>query len=342
MNNTPTGLSRRRYSMVYAMNDQSNARQQTHRGNAASQFIDAAALMQIKSLELRAKTVVNGLWSGIHRSPLHGFSAEFTEYRDYSPGDDLRYLDWRVYARSDRYFVKRFEDETSLRCHFLLDLSRSMGFAGGDYSKAEYAKTLTASFAHFLLSQRDSVGLATFSSRVEGFIPARHRTGHLRRLLLALDRPAAGEETDLVRPLTEIAERVKKRGLLVLVSDLLAPLETFRKELGYLTALGHEAVIFQVLDPAELSLEFENAAWFQDIESGRELYVDPQRARRDYQRRLAEHLDRIRMASESLGITYRLVSTGEPLELVLGDFLRTRRHCVAGGRGGRQSGRVAA
>src|SRR5215471_14218143 len=189
-----------------------------------SSLIDPRTLMSIRNLELRARVVVEGFWSGIHRSPYHGFSAEFTEYRQYTPDDDPRYLDWKVFARSDRYFIKKFEDETNLRCYVLSDQSRSMSYGSIGYTKAEYASTLAATLAYFLYLQGDAVGLLTFDEQLRDYLPARHRTGHLRHLMLALERPAQGKGTDLAAPIQRVLEIVRKRGLLVLVSDFLAPL----------------------------------------------------------------------------------------------------------------------
>lgn len=292
-------------------------------------FIDPAALMQIRSLELRAKGVVEGFLTGLHRSPYHGFSVEFTEYRQYVPGDDPRYLDWRLYARSDRYFIKRFEDETNLRCYLLVDTSKSMSYGSLAYTKAEYARTLAATLGYFLTLQRDAVGLARFDAEIDEFLPARYRPGHLRRLLLALERPAEGTSTDLSRPLDQAAERIRKRGLLVLISDLLAPLDELQTRLGYFRARGHEVVIFQTLDPAELTLNFERPALFHDVESGREVYVDPAASRRDYLQRLQTHLDRIRHICEGLGIDNRLTPTDQPLETALSEFLRSRERTLS-------------
>src|SRR4051812_45515174 len=164
---------------------------------SAAKLIDPQALMTIRSLELRARAVVEGFWSGLHRSPYHGFSVEFTEYRQYTPGDDPRYLDWRVFARRDRYFIKKFEDETNLRCHLLVDQSRSMGYGSRDYTKAHYAATLAATLGYFLHQQGDAVGLLTFADDVRAYLPARHRAGHLRHLMLALEKPADGRATNL-------------------------------------------------------------------------------------------------------------------------------------------------
>jgi uncharacterized protein (DUF58 family) len=304
-------------------------------------YVDPHALMRIKSLQLRAKVVVEGFYTGMHRSPYHGFSVEFSEYRQYTPGDDPRYLDWKLYARSDRYYVKRFEDETNLRCHLLVDMSRSMGFGSADYTKADYAKTAAATLAYFLSIQRDAVGILAFDEQVTEYLPPRFRPGHMHRLMLALERPLAGTGTDLSKPLERVAELVTKRGLVVLISDLLAPIETLQTHLGYLHSRGHEVVVFRVLDPAEMDFAFDKPAMFHDLESGRELYVDPLAARQEYLRRFGEHRDGIRKACMSLGIDLYEATIDRPLELVLFDFLNSRmkrgrrvtRHAGRGGRG---------
>lgn len=290
----------------------------------ASGHIDPATLMRIKSLELRAKTVVEGFQTGLNRSPYHGFSVEFTEYRQYSPGDDPRYLDWKLYARSDRYYVKRFEDETNLRCHLVLDQSRSMSYGSLDYTKADYCRTLAATLAYFLCTQRDAVGMCTFDEHVQEFIPARYRVGQLRRLLVALERPETGRSTDLASPLERVAEQVRKRGLLVLISDLLASLDNIHTKLSHLRARGHEVVVFHVLDPAELTLAFDQPALFYDVESGREIYVDPAAVRDRYRKQLEAHIEAVRTDCDRLGIQYQQFTTDTPLELALAEFLRSR------------------
>lgn len=280
--------------------------------------------MAIRNLELRARTVVEGFWHGIHRSPYHGFSVEFTEYRPYAEGDDPRYLDWRLVARTDRYFIKKFEDETNLRCSLLVDGSRSMTFGSGAYTKADYARTLAATLAYFLSHQGDATGLLTFDEQVREYLPARNRPGHLRHLMLALEKPAHGTSTDVITPLRRIAELVRKRSLIVLISDLLAPLETLASALGLLTASRHEVIVFQVLDPAERTFDFDQAARFLDIETGRDLFLDPSLARADYVRRLEAHLESVRASCEGLGISHVLLDTSKPLELALFDFLKAR------------------
>ena len=250
-------------------------------------FLDPAALMSIRKLELRARTVVEGFWHGLHRSPYHGFSVEFTEYRPYTPGDDPRYLDWKLVGRTDRYYIKKFEDETNLRCHLLVDASKSMTYGSRSYTKLDYARTFAATLGYFLAQQGDATGLLTFDERVREYLPARHRPGHLRHLMLALEKPAAGTTTDLVAPLRRIAELTRKRGLIILMSDLLAPIESLEAALAMLTASRHEVIVFQVLDPAELNFDFTAAARFLDLETGRDLFLEPSLARADYQRKLS-------------------------------------------------------
>ncbi len=298
------------------------------RGGGGS-FIDPHALMRIKSLQLRAKVVVEGFFSGLHKSPYHGFSVEFSEYRQYTPGDDPRYLDWRLFARSDRYYIKRFEDETNLRCYLLVDLSRSMGYGSVGYSKIEYARTAAATLAYFMATQRDATGLVTFDERIAEYLPARYRPGHLHRLMMCLERAVAGNSTDLTAPLEQVAATVRKRGLVVLVSDLLAPLDRLQKNLGYLRSQGHEVVLLRVLDPAEIDFQFEKPAMFVDLESGRDLYVDPAAARQQYLNNFSKHAEAIERSCRDLGIDHHLISTRRPLELALFDFLKARSH---GGR----------
>lgn len=293
-------------------------------GSGRGALIDPKTLMSIRNLELRARVVVEGFWHGLHRSPYHGFSVEFSEYRQYSPGDDPRYLDWRLFARSDRYFIKKFEDETNLRCHLVVDQSRSMAYGSLGYTKAQYAATLAATLAYFLSLQGDAVGLLTFDERIRDYLPARHRPGHLRHLMLKLEQPAAGASTDLVAPLHRIVRTVKKRALLILISDLLSPIGSLEKDLTALAACGHEVVLFHVLDPAEVTFTFEKAVMFEDVESGRLLFIDPVTARKNYLKQLDAHNNTIQTACQRLGIWYRRLTTDRPLELALFDFLRER------------------
>ena len=287
-------------------------------------LISPSALMAIKNLELRARIVVEGFWHGIHRSPYHGFSVEFTEYRQYSPGDDPRYLDWRLFARTDRYYIKKFEDETNLRCYLLVDHSRSMDYGTVGYTKSDYANTLAATLAYFLHQQGDAVGLLTFDEQIREYLPARNRIGHLRRLMLHLEQATAGTATDLAAPLKRIVEIVRRRSLMVVISDFLAPIELLERNLTALTASGHEVLLLQVLDPAELAFNFERAVMFRDVESGRDLFIDPATARKEYLRRLNTHNEAVRATCQRLGAGCRSFRTDQALEWAMFDFLRER------------------
>ena len=291
---------------------------------ASRSWVDPKVLMAIQDLEMRARVVVEGFWTGLHRSPYHGFSVEFTEYRAYAPGDDIRYLDWRLLARTDRFYLKKFEDETNLRCHLVVDQSRSMDYGTLGWTKASYANTLAATFAHFLFQQGDAVGLLTFEEKMRDYLPARNRPGHLRQLMVLLERAGTGRATDLLAPLDQAAAILKKRGLVILISDLLAPLEAVEKKLANLLAQGHEVILFQLLDPAEVNFRFDESALFQDIESGRDLYIDPVLAREEYLGRLRAHNATAERTCASLGIAYCPLTTDQPLELALFDFLKKR------------------
>ena len=280
--------------------------------------------MRIKNLEMRAKIVVEGFMSGLHRSPYHGFSVEFTDYRQYSVGDDLRYLDWKLFARQDRYYIKRFEDETNLRCYLLVDMSKSMGFGTIEFNKSEYAKTMAATLAWFLNRQRDAVGLTTFGDRIVDLIPARYRAGHLRRLMVTLENTTSGDSTDLAAPLEQIADSVSKRGLVVLISDLLAPVEQLKQNLGFLRSRGHDIMILRTLDPGEVDLKFDQATMFQDLETGKEIYVDPKTAASDYKKRFNDHETAIKEVCDQLGIDFFQIKTDQPLETALFNLIQVR------------------
>lgn len=277
------------------------------------------------SLELRAKAVVEGFLAGLHRSPYHGYSAEFTEYRQYVAGDDPRYLDWRLLARSDRYYVKRFEDETNLRCYLLVDQSRSMQFGTLGYTKADYARTLAATLAYFLNLQRDAVGLMAFSSGVDEFLPARFRSGWFRRLVSLLQKEGPGKETRLADVLDRAAAQLRQRGFIVLISDMLADLSPLSQGLSYLRAAGQEVAVFQVLDPAEVTFQFRSAAMFEDLESGTELYIDPQLARASYLEKFQAHQSRLAECCRPLGVEFTTLTTDQPLERALFEFLQQRQ-----------------
>jgi uncharacterized protein (DUF58 family) len=292
--------------------------------SSSAPYIDPAALMRIRSLELRAKVIVEGLWKGMHRSPYHGFSVEFSEYRAYAQGDDPRYIDWKVLARTDRTYIKKFEDETNLRCQLVVDHSRSMSYGSGAMTKADYASTFAATLALFLMQQGDAVGVTTFGTKLEDHVPARNRPGHLRRLMLELEKPTSAGATSLDLSVQQLSELVHKRGLICLISDLLAPVEKLERQMGWLGAMGHDIVLFHVMDRAEIDFKFDKSAQFRDAETGTERFVDPASARDGYLKRLEAHRAFIRRACERQGIDYHWCPTDRPLEMTLFDFLSVR------------------
>lgn len=286
--------------------------------------------MRIRSLELRARAVVEGFWRGLHRSPFHGFSVEFSEYRQYTQGDDPRYVDWKVYARSDRHFIKKFEDETSLRAHFFVDQSRSMTFTSGTVRKVDYANTLASSLAYFLSRQGDAIGLTTFHEQIAEQLPARSRPGHLRRFMSMLHRDCKGRATGLSDMLRRVPILCRKRGLIVVVSDFLVPAEEIASGLRALRAGGHDVVLFRILDPVEVSFAFPQAGHFQDAETGREIFVDPAEAGARYRERFAAHEKAIRRVARENRIDWVNLTTDRPLEEALWKFLTRRRRQGSG------------
>ncbi len=302
----------------------------------ASAAFDTAALLSIRNLELRAKIVVEGFWNGMHRSPYHGFSVEFTEYRQYSQGDDPRYLDWRLFARSDRFYIKKFEDETNLRCLLVLDCSASMTFGSSSVHKSSYARTLAASIGYFLHQQGDAVGLLPFDSQTRDYLPPRNRSSHLRHFFVMLQKEHGGKATSFSAPLSQVARVFTKRGLLILVSDFLSPLAELTKGLRELAALGHEIMLFQIMDPKEVDFSFEKPALFEDLEDPRNLFVDPDAVRPQYLAGLQSHQAALEATCRSSGISRHLFRTDTPLQSALHALLKARskrkkKHTARGG-----------
>lgn len=287
-------------------------------------FLDPAILARIGTLELKARTVVEGFLSGLHRSPFKGFSVEFAEYRQYLPGDDLSTIDWKVYARSDRYYVKKFEEETNVDCHLLLDVSASMGYGSGEVTKLRYGSMLAASLAFLMNRQRDAVALTTFDEAIVTMLPASARPSHLRSILVSLDGIALGRGTDVSKPLHLLADGIGKRGFVVLISDLLDEPERVIDGLRHFRFRGSDVIVFHLLDPAERTFPFERAARFRDIELGDELMAVPSVVRGQYLDALQQAIDRYKRELGSAGIDYSLIDTSTPLEFALMSYLSTR------------------
>ena len=287
-------------------------------------FLDPATLARLGTLELKARTVVEGFLSGLHRSPFKGFSVEFAEYRQYLPGDDLSTIDWKVYARSDRYYVKKFEEETNVDCYLLLDVSASMGYQSRGLTKLRYGSMLAASLAYLMNRQRDAVALTTFDDTISTMLPPSARPSHLRSVLMTLEKLTLGMRTDVSKPLHLLADGIKRRGLVVLISDLLDEPERVIDGLRHFRFRGSDVIVFHLLDRAELTFPFDRAARFRDIELGDELIAVPAVVRQRYLDELNQAIARYRQELGSAGIDYELIETSTPLDFALMSYLSTR------------------
>lgn len=293
-----------------------------------ARYLDPAIVARLGTIDLKAKIIVEGLLTGLHRSPYKGFSVEFAEYRQYLPGDDLATLDWKIYARTDRHVVKKFEEETNLECHVLLDVSRSMGYGSHAVTKLEYGSYLAGALAYLMNRQRDAVGLLTFDDHIRELLPASARPGHLKSVLLTLERITLGTRTDIAKPLNDLVQAIRKRGLVVLISDLLDEPDRIIEGLKHFRYRGTDVVVFQVLDPHELTFPFDQAARFRDLESDREVVAVPAAVRDSYKARLDEMVTTFRTVLGQNGIDYTLLDTSRSLEVALLAYLQTRRRSL--------------
>jgi len=288
-------------------------------------YFDPEDLAGISNLSLRARWVVEGLMSGVHRSRAKGFSVEFEEHREYSPGDEIRRIDWKALGKFDRYFIKEYEDETNLRAYLLLDSSASMDYASDGVTKFDYGCTLTASLAYLILRQQDAAGVVTFSDRIDAFIPPKAKRDYLLQILHALENRGPAGETDVGKILEEIAGQIKRRGLVILVSDLLDEPEKILKGLRLFRFKGNDVIVFHLLDPAELDLPFEGNILFEDLEElNLRVVADPRAIRKTYREVVEEFTSRMRKECHDNVIDYQLISTSTPLDQALASYLSWR------------------
>jgi uncharacterized protein (DUF58 family) len=291
-----------------------------------ARFLDPELLARIGSLELLARAVVEGFMSGLHRSPFTGFSTEFTEYRQYNPGDDLRYLDWRLLGRTDRYFIKKYRADTNTQCHLLIDTSASMNYAhASTVTKLEYAKFLAASLAYLLNRQQDSVGLVAFDQKIHTHVPARNRTGHLRTIFGNLSLLAPGGETRLAESLHQLAEILTRRGIVVMISDFYDQPERLQEAFQHLRFKGHDLIAFHVLDQNELDFEFTDAVLLlEDAETQEQMPVLPDVVMSGYRERMRKHVEEMRRCAAANHVDYEVLTTKQPLDFALFAFLSRR------------------
>ena len=293
-------------------------------------YLRPEAVARLKNMNLVARSVVEGFISGLHRSPYHGFSVEFAEHREYTAGDNLKYLDWLALARTDRYFVKQFEEETNLRAYILLDVSGSMSYgSGGGLTKVEYGSFLAASLAYLMVRQQDSVGLVTFDSDIRDHIPPRGTMVHLNVLLRTLESAQPGSVTQVSNIFHSLAETIKRRGLIVIISDLYDDEREVMRALRHFRHKHHEVVIFHLFDRAELSFPFDRLTQFVDMETSERLQVDPKYVRAEYVNQVESFINQYRKDCSESHIEYVVADTSVPFEYMLTQYLGRRKRFTA-------------
>jgi uncharacterized protein (DUF58 family) len=298
-------------------------------------YLKPDILARITSLGLRAQRVMEGTISGLHRSPLHGVSVEFADYREYAPGDDLKRLDWRAYARSDKFYIKRYEEDTNLRGTILLDASHSMAYGRHGMTKFEYAATLAASMAALCVRQRDAVGLAVFDDAERVFLRPVATQAQLHKIFEVLEKTTPQRTTELGAVMHKVSEQIKSRGLVVVISDLLLDLDVFYKSLGRLQHQGHEILVFQILDPEEIELPFKDSVLFKDIEGSEELFAEPWAFRKAYQAAMERFIGEVGQRCRSGGVDHVLLRTTDDLGLALSHYLHSRQRQASTKHAGR-------
>ncbi|MDA0838860.1 MAG: DUF58 domain-containing protein [Planctomycetota bacterium] len=297
-------------------------------------YLDPEVLQKLGDLELVAREVVEGLRVGSHRSPLKGFSTEFAHHRQYSPGDAIRDIDWRVYGRTDRYYTKLYEAETNFDCYLLIDASASMNYGSGKVSKLEYAKFLAASLAYLVLKQRDSVGLSVFDSEVRAYLPPRSAMGIILQIDRLLRQIQPVERTSIAKQLHDIALLMKRRSFVVLISDLFAEVDDILAGLDHLRFDGHNVVVLHTLDPYELEFPFKGTWRFEGLEGEVPLTTQPERIRDDYMASFNAYLEALRAGCVASQVDYTTVDTSRPLDAVLSEFFFRREATLNGGSAG--------
>ena len=286
-------------------------------------FLDPRVLSRIGSLELIARGVVEGFTNGLHRSPHVGMSMDFAEHRAYMPGDDIRRIDWRLFARTDRYYMKQFEADTNTNCSVLLDVSKSMSFSSGGLSKLDYARYVAACLLYFSHGQRDRVGLVTFDSDIIDFVPPSAK--HLPVVLHTIDRTTPGGQGDLLPPLRKLSEHFRRRSIVVVISDFYEEPARVLDALGHLRNRGNDIIAFHILDPAEVDFPFDGASTFEDLESGERIPVIPEYLRDQYRDLVSNHLAELSRLCVEQGVDYARFDSSQPLDYVLFDFLARRQ-----------------
>jgi uncharacterized protein (DUF58 family) len=289
------------------------------------QFLHPEAVSRLANMNLIARLVVEGFITGLHRSPYHGFSVEFAEHRQYMPGDDIRHVDWKVYAKTDRFYLKEYEEETNLKSYLLLDASASMAFSSHSVTKLQYATYLAAALAYLMLKQRDAVGLVVFDQKIRRYLPPRSVNSYLSLLLQELTRVKSMSKTDVSSTFHQLAERIKRRGLIIIFSDLLDDPHRVISGLKHFRHKKHEVVVFHILDPYERSFDFKQDAQFQDLETGDKIPTQPWFIRAAYRELVADFVQTYKKQCLENNIDYVLLDTVQDFDRALLEYLLKRK-----------------
>jgi len=295
--------------------------------NLITTYLNPEVVSRLDNLSLRARLVVEGFIIGLHRSPYHGFSVEFAEHRAYGPGDEIRHVDWKLYAKTDRYYVKQFEEETNLKSYLLLDQSQSMTFSSHGVTKLTYAQTLAASLAYLMLKQQDAIGLALFDSELRRYLAPRAKPSHLDALLGQMSNLQPGPETVIAPVLHQLAESIVKRGLIILISDLFDDPDQIMMGLKHFRHKQHEVIVFHILDPQELEFAFSSRTRFRDLETGEVITTEPWHIQKSYQQQMQQFGEAYRTRCRQQNIDYLQITTDKPLDLALSEYL-LKRHRI--------------
>ena len=290
------------------------------------QYLRPDVIQQVQRLDLKARYIIEGLMAGLHSSPFHGFSVEFSEHRKYVPGDDIRLIDWSVYAKTDRYYIKKFRAETNLEAYLLMDCSGSMGFAtGGRMTKMDYGICLAAALGYLMVNQQDSVGLAVFDDKLRHFLPPKTKRSHLMNMLSILAQTIPSGPTNLASAIHDMADRVRKRGLMILISDLICDQAEVVNALHHMKYRGHDLIIFQVLDHSELAFEFDGQVRFECPETKEHIDTDPQAIRAAYQDEIKAFIDEYRQECQAIRADFVTVDNSMTFDKALVEFLAQRQ-----------------
>ena len=286
-------------------------------------YLDPSIISKLNSLELKARLVVEGFMVGLHKSPYHGFSVEFSEHRSYMQGDNLKDVDWKVYGKTEKYFIKQYEEETNLKSYVLLDVSRSMAFASeGNVSKLDYGRTLVAALSYLMIKQQDAVGLSLYSERIVKYFPPKTTRSYLQEILKSLNTAEPSDKTNTASCLNQIAERIKRRGLVIIVSDLFDDVDAILTALRHFRYKKNDVIVFQILDPMEISFSFGKDAIFKDMESLEELTTQPYQIQKAYIEAMNDFITKIKTECLNANIEYNLIQTSTPFDKALFSYIQ--------------------